>query len=81
MGGNLVNSDVVSNGSWIKPNPSKAGGLIIGTASHVVTTPNSVHHFTGYLDNIRVYDRGLAQSEIKQLYVEGRKSHPIAQNN
>lgn len=77
--GNLVNSNLTSNTNYVKPDPSKADGLVIGTAAHVITILNSVHHFTGYLDNIHIYDHGLTQSEVKRLYVEGLSKYQITQ--
>jgi hypothetical protein len=66
--GDLLISDEVGDTSWVKPNPSKAGGLVLGTASHAVIHIGSVHHFTGLIDDIRIYNRALSKAEIQALY-------------
>lgn len=38
-------------------------------------------YYTGLVDNVRVYNKSLTSSEIQKHYAEGRKSHPIVQNN
>lgn len=69
--GQVVTSHLAGNAGWIKPVPSKAGGLVIGTAAHAINSPGSVHHYTGLIDEIAVYDRALSASEIQSVFAAG----------
>jgi hypothetical protein len=75
--GYLLISDEVGDTSWVKPNPSKAGGLVFGTSSHTVNMTGSIHHFTGLIDDIRIYNRALSEDEVKQLYEPDLEPNPV----
>ncbi len=70
VNGELVKSDLEGTPGWTKPSASKAGGLVIGTASHTTSGP-AVHNFKGLMDEIQVYDRALAPEEMQAIYEAG----------
>ncbi|MBU3942490.1 LamG domain-containing protein [Patescibacteria group bacterium] len=37
-----------------------------------------VNYFNGLIDNVRIYEQALSESQIKQLYVEGAIKHNLA---
>src|SRR5262249_21095846 len=65
VNGHRVAADLAGNTAWIKPSPSRGGGLVIGTAAHTLSCPGSAHHYTGLLDEIQVYNRALSDPEIQ----------------
>jgi hypothetical protein len=69
--GELVQTELEGIPGWIKPNPSKAGGLIIGTAAHVLHTPGNQAYYTGLIDEVQVYDRALSPDEIQLVFGAG----------
>lgn len=55
---------------------SAAGAIPISTAVvHLSACPGETDPFSGYLDETRIYNESLSQTQIQQLYAEGLKTH------
>lgn len=52
-------------------------GAVAPTQRALGSTPQGSNRFVGSLDDIRVYNRALSPSEIKQLFMQSLQSNPV----
>lgn len=73
----FLNGEKVAEGN--RRNSSSSARIFIGTMSSDGNSPRDVSLFNGVIDDVRVYNRALSETEVQALYHEGDwEAEPIS---